>query len=107
MKAFFEHGCHKCGVVDEARFVFAGPHIKQVCNNCGFYVKFFDKAMIPDIKQIRLKIWFISGQNVELINKCKQEVEFIENLTGLGGKMMYWQLYLKVRESIMKTNPAK
>ena len=101
MKAFFEHSCHKCGLVDEAKFVHAGPHIKQVCNGCGFYVKFFDKAMIPDHIEIKQKIWYISKQNLLLINKAKEEVEFIE-CTGLSRKLMYWKLYLKIREYLQK-----
>lgn len=82
-------------MVDEARFTYAGPHIKQVCNGCGFYVKFFNVKLIPDIKDIRLKIWAISNQNIEI---CKKEVDFIDNLKELDGKMMYWKLYLQVRK---------
>jgi hypothetical protein len=104
MQCFFETGCRKCGAIDEARFTFAGPHIKQVCNACGFYVKFFDKAKIPDIKDLRLKIWHISDQNIDLINKCKKDMEFVEGMKGLDGKMMYWKLYLHIRHSIL--NPA-
>lgn len=104
MQCFFETACHKCGCIDEARFTYAGPHIKQVCNACGFYVKFFDKAQIPDIKDIRLKIWHISNQNLSLIEECKKQTEFIDGLKGLDGKMMYWKLYLNVRHHI--TNPT-
>jgi hypothetical protein len=101
MKAFFEHKCHKCGLIDEARFVHAGPHLKQICNGCGFYVKFIDKSEIPDHIEIKQKIWFIANQNLALIKKAKQEVEFIE-LTGLSRKLQYWKLYLKVREYVQK-----
>ena len=93
---FFQTHCHKCGATDEAKFTYAGPHIKQVCNKCNFYIKFFDKASIPDAKDIRLKIWSISNQDIQLINKCKINVDFIEGLKGVDGKMMYWKLYLKV-----------
>jgi hypothetical protein len=102
MKSFFEHKCTRCGVIDEARFLFAGPHIKQVCNSCGAYVKFFDKSLIPDVKEIKLKIWVISDQNLELIEKAKKEMEFAGACSGLWEKIMYWRLYLKVREHIQK-----
>lgn len=102
MESFFEHSCYKCGIVDESKFNYAGPHIKQVCNNCGFYVKFFDKAKIPDINEIKLRIWYITKQDTGLIAECKKDVMFIENLSGLDGKMMYWKLYLKTRERILK-----
>ena len=59
-KPFIENACHKCGVIDEARFAYAGPHIKQVCNNCHFYVKFFNVKLIPDVKEIKLKIIALS-----------------------------------------------
>jgi hypothetical protein len=102
MKSFFEHTCYKCGLIDEAKFVFAGPHVKQVCNGCGFYVKFFDKAMIPDVMEIKLKIWAITNQDLTLIEKAKREVEFTP-CTGLTAKMMYWRVYLKVRELLKQT----
>jgi hypothetical protein len=102
MTTFFQHTCHKCGLIDEARFVFAGPHIKQVCNGCGFYVKFFDKGMIPDVKDIKYKTWYISNLNIDLINSAKKQVEFMDVKGSLNQKMMYWKLYLKVREMIKK-----
>lgn len=104
MTCFFETTCHKCGFIDEAKFVYAGPHIKQVCNNCGFYVKFFNTALIPDVQEIKLKIWNITDQNLELINKAKSEVEFVAGLTGINAKMMYWRLYLRLRTYILNPN---
>lgn len=94
---FFQHECHKCGVADEARFVNAGPHVKQVCNNCGFYVKFFDKTLIPDVKDIRLKIWFVCEQDATVITNLKQQCEFVESLQGLQAKLQWWKLYLAAR----------
>ena len=95
---FFETSCHKCGCIDEACFVYAGPHIKQICNHCGFYQKFFDKKLIPDAKEIKLKIWFMCKESLESINEMKREIEFIDGLRGLDLKIMYWKLYLKTRE---------
>lgn len=102
MTTFFQNTCHKCGLVDEAKFVFAGPHLKQVCNGCGFYVKFFDKGMLPDVKDIKYKTWYISSQDIDMINRAKKEVEFMEVKGRIEQKMMYWKLYLKVREMINK-----
>jgi hypothetical protein len=102
MTSFFEHTCHKCGLIDEARFVFAGPHVKQVCNGCGFYVKFFDKAKVPDVREIKLKIWAITRQDLELIEQAKKAVDFTP-CKGLYEKMMYWRVYLKVRELLKQT----
>lgn len=97
LEPFFKHECHKCGVIDEACFVYSGPHIKQICNECGAYVKFFDKAKIPDVKEIKIKIFSICLSDLHLISEAKKEMGFIENLTGLSAKMMYWKLYLFVR----------
>lgn len=100
MNTFFSTTCHKCGLIDEAKFIYAGPHIKQVCNGCGFYVKFFDKALLPDVKAIREKIWYISKGDKELIEQAKKACEFIQGLSGVNGKMMYWRLYLEIRRKI-------
>jgi hypothetical protein len=89
MLTFFEHSCFKCGIVDEYKFTYAGPHIKQVCNNCGAYVKFFDKNKIPDIKEIKLKIWHLTNQDLTVIS-------------FLNGKMMYWKLYLTALSNMNK-----
>lgn len=96
MQLLIPNECHYCGLVDEAKFVYAGPHIKQICNGCGKYVKFFDKAKIPDAKETKLVIWSIT-QDLEKINQAKANCNFIENLTGLDLKIMYWWLYLSIR----------
>ena len=97
MDLLVPHECQRCGVVDEAQFTFSGPHIKQICNSCGCYVKFFDKAKIPDPSETKLKIWAITP-DLSAIADAKSKMGFIENLTGLNNKIIYWRLYLKVRE---------
>lgn len=98
MEPFFETQCHKCGIVDEAKFSYAGPHLKQICCECGAYIKFFDKKLIPDVQEIKLKIWAITGGDLERINEAKKKIEFVDNLTGLYQKIMYWRLYLHIRK---------
>jgi len=39
----YTHKCHKCNYEGSGNFYFAGPHLKQVCGKCGFYIKFADK----------------------------------------------------------------
>jgi len=97
MQLLIPNECHYCGVVDEAKFVYAGPHMKQICNSCGRYVKFFDKSKIPDSKEIKLKIWSIT-QDIDRISEAKKQCSFIENLKGLDLKVMYWRLYLQIRK---------
>lgn len=96
MKLLIPHECYNCGLVDEANFLYAGPHIKQICNGCNKYVKFFDKSLIPDAKEVKLKIWSIT-QDTFLISQAKDYIGFIEGQTGLDLKIGYWRLYLEVR----------
>jgi hypothetical protein len=91
---FFPNTCHKCGAIGEAKFIIGSTHLKQVCVACGFYVKFFDKALVPNVLQIRQKIWFVSGQNKELIEQCKVQAEYTDGLSGLNEKIMWWNVYL-------------
>lgn len=98
-KPFFEHSCHKCGVIDEARFSLGSVHLKQICNNCGFYVKFFDKNLLPTIHDIKTKIWFIAEQDLQVIKKAKDECEFNEGMGDkIYGRLEYWKLYLQIRK---------
>ena len=105
---FFEHACEKCGVIDEARFLHAGPHIKQVCNNCEAYVKFFPEHTIPDVEYIKQKIWNIVDGDQVKITEMKVDTEFVEGLTGKYAKLMYWNLYLNIRsaQALGKYNQA-
>ncbi len=96
MQLLIPNECHYCGLVDEAKFVYAGPHVKQICNGCGKYVKFFDKSKIPDARETKLAIWAITTDLAQ-INEAKQESGFVENLKGLDLKMIYWRLYLEIR----------
>ena len=52
---------------------------------------------MPDVKEIRLKIWSIT-QDVAYIDAAKEGCSFVPDLSGMDGKMMYWRLYLKLRE---------
>lgn len=94
---FLIQECHKCGLCDEPRLGYAGPHIKATCNNCGAYIKFINTSLIPDTKEIKLRIFDIVDKNIEQINSAKKEICFIENLKGVDGKIQYWRLYLYLR----------
>lgn len=106
-KYFFETVCHKCGCINEAKFVFStNGAVKQVCNDCGFYVKFFNKALIPTHYAIKEKIWYIVEGDLEIIKEAKKDVEFIEELKGLSKQLMYWKLYLEILNHV-KNLPNK
>lgn len=100
MELLLPHECSYCGLTDEAKFTYAGPHIKQVCNGCNRYVKFFNKSLIPDVKEIKLKIWGITTE-LNAIDYCKGLIGFIDGLKGLDEKMIYWRLYLCVRKEVL------
>lgn len=97
MELLVPHECQSCGAVDEAKFIFSGPHIKQVCKGCNRYVKFYSKSAIPDVSEVRLKIWSIT-QDTSFIDAAKEASGFVSGVKGLDGKIYYWRLYLKVRE---------
>lgn len=101
MDLFIPHNCSVCGQTEEAKFVFSGPHVKQLCGHCDVYVKFVSKSTIPDATETRLKIWAIT-QDVPLIDAAKEECKFVEGLSGLEKRMMYWRLYLAVKTLALK-----
>lgn len=84
--------CHKCGCVGESNLSWAGPHIKQSCSECGAYQKFYDKSLIPDVREIKIRIWGITT-NLSVIEKLKQEINFVPNLPKLDAKLQYYKLY--------------
>lgn len=85
--------CHKCGVIGESRLSWAGPHIKQSCDNCGAYQKFYNKNLIPDVREIKILIFGVAKQDLSFINQIKQEINFVEGLKGLDAKLQYYKLY--------------
>ncbi|WP_285011284.1 hypothetical protein [Pedobacter faecalis] len=97
MELMIPHECRTCGAVDEAKFVYAGPHIKQVCNACNKYVKFYGKGQMPDVREVKIRIWAIT-QDTARIESAKKEVGFVSDPVGPEAKMLYWRLYLKLRE---------
>lgn len=101
MELLVPHVCSHCGVTDEAKFIFSGPHLKQVCNSCGRYVKFFSKSAVPDAREVKFKIWGIT-QDTSFIDAAKEKSGFVDGFNGLELRMMYWRLYLTVREMIAK-----
>jgi hypothetical protein len=105
MELMFPITCKHCGVTDEPKFEYAGPHIKMSCSQseCGRYQKFISKAAIPDAGEVRLKIWSIS-KDVPFIDAAKESCGFVDGLTGIDKNLVYWRLYLKVREMDIKWN---
>lgn len=92
--------CHKCGVIGESRLTWAGPHIKQSCPECGTYQKFYDKALIPDVREIKIKIFGLVNGNLSVIEQLKQQIGFVPNLTKLDAKLEYYKLYKATKKWI-------
>jgi hypothetical protein len=101
MKPYFEHTCHRCGEIGELDFNFAGPHIKAVCSGCGFYVKFFDKSLLPDPKELKMKIMILADNNIQKIIERKSKLGiFYDGISGMNAKIAYWKLYISfIKES--------
>lgn len=100
MNNLIECKCHKCGIVGESRLSWAGPHIKQSCPECGAYQKFIDKSLIPDVKDIKVKIWGIAEAQLNIIEAFKKEISFVEGLNGLYAKLEYYRLFLALKNNI-------
>lgn len=94
----FEHHCSTCNKTDEAKFVFVGSQVTQVCNACGAYARLFDRRQLPGLKRIKEACWITSNSDLLLIEDAKEEIKFLEHLKGTNEKMMYWKLYLKLRD---------
>lgn len=97
MELMIPYYCPDCDLVNESKFSYAGPHIKQTCSSCDRYVKFFPKHLIPDVKEIKLKIWAICP-DVEKLNELKKSIGYISDLKGVDAKLIEWKLYLRVKK---------
>lgn len=100
MNNLIESSCHKCGVIGESRLSWAGPHIKQSCDSCGAYQKFYDKALIPDVREIKILIWGIAKSDINLIGEIKKDIQFVEGLNGLDAKLQYYKLYKAIKTKL-------
>lgn len=104
-----EHRCHRCGLIDESKFVFANIHLKQICAGCGAYVKFYSIRKFPESKTIRRRIWNTAGGNIDVINQAKKEISFnnIKDWDCLAARVNYWNLYLQVRKITQNVTERK
>lgn len=93
--------CHKCGGIDFVELRFAGPHIKAVCSHCNSYLKFVEKSLLPDVREIKMKIMVLANSDIELINKAKSELGiFYNGIIGLDAKIAYYRLYVLLHKQI-------
>ncbi len=97
MKLLIETTCRYCGAVDEGRFEWKAHNLKQTCMSCGRYLRHYKQEKFPSAKTIKLRIWEIANKDVDLIQHIKDEIEF-EELDGINEQVMYWNLYLQIRE---------
>lgn len=96
MKPLIETACRKCGAVDEGRFEWASHNLKQICIACEAYQMHYPQSKFPSTKVIKNRIWEITN-DLELIQHIKDEIGF-EELTGIHEQVMYWNLYLQLKE---------
>jgi hypothetical protein len=98
-----EHTCDKCGHYGEAWLCEANIHIKKCCGKCRAYVKFYERRNMPDITELKNRIWKLTGENVEMINNYKLKTNFptkeAEYRTNMP--LAYYQLYFFIREDFM------
>lgn len=55
--------------------------------------------MIPAVDELKIKMWGMVGGDVGVINLAKKDVTFIDTgLSDIQLKVMYWKLYLRIRQ---------
>lgn len=98
-----ENTCSKCGYYGESWLCESNIHIKQCCGKCRSYVKFYERRNMPEIKELKDRIWKLSGNNIELINDYKLKMNFPNKETEYRTNMplVYYQLYFFIREEMM------
>lgn len=88
LNAYYPTTCPHCGVVDEAAFL-SNLGMKH-CQHCSAQTGYVPIVSLPDLEQLKRRIYYEAGQNLSLITELKGE-GFSENYTA------YWALYLKAR----------
>ena len=92
-----KHTCIKCGLHDFPAYTFAGPHIKEICGGCNFYIKFANKSTLPDIKILKSRIWVKANKNLEIINAAKDRMgTFYEGMDKMEQIVNYSILYHEI-----------
>ena len=92
--------CTRCACVDESLFFISGQHIKQVCANCGAYIKFCSQNKLPSLKELRDYIWALCGKNKNRALHYAKKHQFKSGLPAHKQWVEYWRIYLKMREGI-------
>jgi len=91
LDAFFPTYCPHCGVTDEVAFL-TNIGMKH-CRHCSAQISYTPISSLPSVDDIKVKIWALSGQDIEAINEAKKQIHFDDSWTG------YWNLYLKFRDN--------
>lgn len=92
---YLERDCPRCGNVSEPMLSLAGPHIKATCLECGSYLKFVGKAEIPDVPELKKRIFDLAKEDMGLILDQKSIItDFNPQPSGLKEQLAYWKLYL-------------
>lgn len=89
--------CHRCGTTGESSLSISGPHIKQSCPNCGWYVKFIKANLIPNKIDIKVAIYHALNGNLSLVDEHKKSCGFNPNLTGMSEVLEYYKLYKQIK----------
>lgn len=93
--SFIECKCTKCGAIGESKLSISGKHVKQSCNSCGAYVKFYPQNDLPPLKDVRAWIWEYTGGDLAVIGVFKNATNFVNYEDYLGKFIQYWKIYLQ------------
>lgn len=90
--ALLPSNCGRCGYKGESVLFLKGPHVKQLCGNCGKYVCFLGKDKLPELIAIKQEIFRLAASDLEKIAAAKKEIGFISQTVPLKEKIQYWRL---------------
>ena len=92
-----KHNCTHCGAIDYVALQYAGPHIKALCAHCGKYIRFVDKSILPDPKELKMKIMVLAKSDINLIQEEKNKLAiFYNGISGMDAKIAYYRLFVAV-----------
>ncbi len=94
--------CTRCASDLPNRYTYAGPHIKEVCSNCGFYIRFAPKQTIPSMKESKQHIWCVTN-DLKLIEEIKTKMAvFHKDLKGMDANVAYHNLHVEILKHFSK-----
>lgn len=83
--------CIRCNTTIPHKYTISGPHVKEICGSCGFYIKFTRKTEIPSVAESKALIWEITN-DLKIIAELKLKLGLFNKEDSIG----YHNLYVEI-----------